>query len=1165
MISPKQLSIYRYSFAAIVAFFMLVGTAWPASAVAACRMPSPSIFTMPGHGTFPGLRFSSLSSGVSAAAGPGESTISFSDPIYSVSETGVTATILVKRTGDLTGSVTVDYSTADGTAVAGEDYEAVSGTIFWADGDATVQSFTVPIIDDTIAEGGESVNIILSNPTGGAVIIEPGEAVLMIADNELFSLSINDVTQAEGNGPNTMTFAVTLSGAADQPVTVNYSTANGSATAPSDFTAVTGELLTFSPGETTRFITITINGDTVAEADESFSVNLFNASNAMIADGSATGLLLNDDAGPTPTPTPSVTPTPGVTPTPSPTPTGSDLVQFSSTSYSVNENVGSAIITVTRTGPGAAAASVNYATSNGTATAGQDYTAVSGTLTWAAGDLTAKTFTIPINDDLVIEAGETVNLTLSGPVGVALGPPSSAVLTILDNDSIPQVSVNDVAQAEGNDLNPMVFTVTLSNASGQPVTVNYATANGTATGGADYVSVSGGVLTFNPGETSKQVTISILGDFTVEPNEDFLLNLTGASNATITDSQGVGTLNNDDSPGTVQFTASNFVVNEGNGTATITITRTGGISQGVSVRFVTVDGSAVNGEDYSAIRTVVTFEPGETEKTVTIPIINDSTDEPDETINIALENPTGGAILGSPINAIVTILDNDAPPMISVNNVTLNEGNSGTTAFTFTVSMAGSSSQAVTVNYATADGTATAPSDYTALPQGTLTFEPGENVMQVTVLVNGDFTTEPNETFSLNLSSPLGATIGAGQGIGTIVNDDVGGAFKFTSAEYVVNEGNGFITITVQRTGGLAAGATVDYSTANGTATAGQDYTAVSGTLTFTGGQTTQSFNIPITNDSQIEVTENFAVILSNATGSGSTLGVPNTATVYISDPNGAPEGGTLFDYDGDGRADISVRRPSNNIWYIIRSAAGFTAQEFGVSGDQMAPADYDGDERTDVAVFRPSDGRWYIHMSASQTFQIFNWGANGDLAVPSDRDGDGRTDLVVYRPSNNTWYTRLSGSNSISTTVFGVAGDKPVIGDFDGDGRFDIAVFRPSNNNWYILKSGIGFSIHTWGAAGDIPTPADYDGDGTTDLAVFRPSTGQWLRHRSLSGIDSVNWGQAGDIPVPADYDGDGKADVAVFRPSNSTWYIVGSSTGFRIQQFGEPGDVPTPSAFIR
>jgi hypothetical protein len=503
--------------------------------------------------------------------------------------------------------------------------------------------------------------------------------------------------------------------------------------------------------------------------------------------------------------------------------------------------------------------------------------------------------------------------------------------------------------------------------------------------------------------------------------------------------------------------------------------------------------------------------------------------------------------------------------MISVNNVSLNEGNSGTTAFTFTVSMAGSSSQAVTVNYATSNGTATAPSDYTALPQGTLTFEPGENVMQVTVLVNGDFAIEPNETFSLDLSSPIGATIGAGQGLGTIVNDDLGGAFKFTSAEYIVIEGQGFITVTVQRTGGLAAGATVDFSTANGTATAGQDYTAVSGTLTFAGGQTIQAFNVPITNDGVIEVDESFTVILSNATGTGSTLGVPNTATVFISDPDQGPDGATLFDYDGDGRADISVRRPSNNIWYIIRSSAGFTAQEFGVPGDQMAPADYDGDLRTDVAVFRPSDGRWYIHMSASQTFQIFNWGANGDLAVPSDRDGDGRTDLVVYRPSNNTWYTRLSGSNVISTTVFGIAGDKPVVGDFDGDGRFDIAVFRPSNNNWYILKSGVGFSIHTWGAAGDIPTPADYDGDGTTDLAVFRPSTGQWFRHRSLSGIDSVNWGQSGDIPVPADYDGDGKADVAVFRPSNSTWYIVGSSTGFRIQQFGESGDVPTPSAFIR
>jgi Beta-propeller repeat/FG-GAP-like repeat len=271
----------------------------------------------------------------------------------------------------------------------------------------------------------------------------------------------------------------------------------------------------------------------------------------------------------------------------------------------------------------------------------------------------------------------------------------------------------------------------------------------------------------------------------------------------------------------------------------------------------------------------------------------------------------------------------------------------------------------------------------------------------------------------------------------------------------------------------------------------------------------------------------------------------------------------TSFDYDVDGKADLSVFRPSDNTWYLLRGTAGYTAMTFGVSGDLIAPADYDGDAKADMAVFRPSNGTWYIFNSASQSFSTVGWGAAGDMPVPADHDGDAKADLVLFRPSTNTWYTRFA-NGAFSTTVFGVAGDKPVVGDFDGDGKSDIAVWRPSDGNWYILKTGIGFFVQTWGVAGDIPVPADYDGDGATDVAIWRPSTGQWYRIRSTAGFDVINWGEATDKPVPADYDGDGKADVAVFRPSNGTWYIVGSTAGQIINAFGQNGDLPTQGAFI-
>lgn len=270
------------------------------------------------------------------------------------------------------------------------------------------------------------------------------------------------------------------------------------------------------------------------------------------------------------------------------------------------------------------------------------------------------------------------------------------------------------------------------------------------------------------------------------------------------------------------------------------------------------------------------------------------------------------------------------------------------------------------------------------------------------------------------------------------------------------------------------------------------------------------------------------------------------------------------FDYDTDRRADLSVRRPSNNLWYLLRGATGYTVTQWGEPGDRMAPADYDGDGITDIAVFRPSNGIWYLLLSQSGSFQTFGWGQDGDLPVPADRDGDGRAELVVYRESNNTWYSRNIVSGGFASTTFGEAGDKPIRGDFDADGIWDIAVFRPSNRNWYVQKSSVGFFVQTWGETGDIPVPADYDGDGATDLAVFRPSTGFWYRILSTAGYDTRSWGQAGDIPAAADYDGDGRADVAVFRPANGTWYIVNTTAGILVQQFGQSGDVPTQSSYI-
>ena len=274
----------------------------------------------------------------------------------------------------------------------------------------------------------------------------------------------------------------------------------------------------------------------------------------------------------------------------------------------------------------------------------------------------------------------------------------------------------------------------------------------------------------------------------------------------------------------------------------------------------------------------------------------------------------------------------------------------------------------------------------------------------------------------------------------------------------------------------------------------------------------------------------------------------------------------TPFDFDGDGRSDLSVFRPSERIWYLLQSEAGFTAYQFGVATDLIVPADYDGDGKTDVAVWRPSDGNFYVLNSSDLTVRIEHFGSQGDVPTPQDWDGDGKADLSVYRPGPQSFfYYRGSAGDpygSVTYIPWGVMEDKPVPGDYDGDGLIDAAVFRPSNGVWYIRKSSDGqLSAYAFGLQNDQIVPADYDGDNRTDLGIYR--NGVWYLLLSTEGFSAFQYGLAGDVPVPADYDGDGRADAAIYR--DGVWYCLRSTGESLIVPFGLGGDKPTPSAFVR
>jgi hypothetical protein len=273
------------------------------------------------------------------------------------------------------------------------------------------------------------------------------------------------------------------------------------------------------------------------------------------------------------------------------------------------------------------------------------------------------------------------------------------------------------------------------------------------------------------------------------------------------------------------------------------------------------------------------------------------------------------------------------------------------------------------------------------------------------------------------------------------------------------------------------------------------------------------------------------------------------------------------FDFDGDGKTDASVFRPSDGSWWYLRSSDSQSRVfSFGVSSDKIAPVDFTGDGRADIAVFRQSNGSWYIQRSEDNSFFSFPFGTSGDIPAPADFDGDGRADAAVFRPSNATWYISRSSDNGTSFIQFGASGDVPVTADYDGDGRADAAVFRPSDGSWWYLQSSNSqFRVYRFGVGTDKPVAGDYTGDGKADIAVWRPSTGTWFIQRSEdNSFFSVPFGTSGDIPVAGDYDGDGKTDISVFRPSTATWYLQRTTAGTAIFIFGTGTDKPVPSAFI-
>ena len=766
-------------------------------------------------------------------------TVSIADVSLPEGDAGATNASLTVSLSAVSGKpIDVGYASADGTATAPSDYVGASGTLSFAPGQVS-KTVDVAVNGDITYENDETLSVALSAPVNATIGATPG-TVTIVNDDPLPQVSIDDPSVAEGDtGTTPATFTLSLTNPSAFPISVDVATSDQTASSPADFGAVSTTVM-FAPGQVSKTVDVLVEGDTPDEFDEAFSVDLANPVGVAVADGTGVGTIVDDDAAP--------------------------LVSIDDVSVTEGDaGTTAATFTVSLSAPSGKPIAMDHASAPGTAVAPADFAGVSGNLSFAPGQ-TTKTVDVDVQGDVLDEFDETFAVNLSNLVNVTPGDVAGTG-TILDDDPLPTMSVGDASLAEGDAGTTIAsFPVTLSAPSGKPISVDHASADGTATAG-DYTGVSGS-LSFAPGETAKTIDVVIQGDTTYENDETFGVSLANFVNATPGTVSATGTITNDDP--LPQASIDDRSATEGDaGTtvATFTASLSNPSAFPVSVDVATSDQTAAAPADYASAAVTLTFDPGEVSKTVDVVVEGDVVHEVDETYAIDLANQVGAGLADA--SGVGTIVDDDAAPVLDVGDVTVTEGNAGDVTASFPVTLTGTTQVPVTVDVATADGTATDPTDYAAVT-GSLTFAPGQTVKTVDVLVHGDTTFELGETFTLHLSDTVGATVGTDPGFGTILNDDATPGLIVTDVSLPEgNVGDSLASFTVAIGAPSAFPVTVDVTTQDGTATQPSDYDSVTTTLTFAPGELTKTVDVPIHGDTAIEPNETYTVQLSNAVGAG--------------------------------------------------------------------------------------------------------------------------------------------------------------------------------------------------------------------------------------------------------------------------------------------------------
>ncbi len=579
--------------------------------------------------------------------------------------------------------------------------------------------------------------------------------------------------------------------------------------------------------------------------------------------------------------------------------TGSGAFTFLTSQFYANENALLAPVTILRAGGTSGTnadftgnVTVNFATAAGTAVPGINYQDVNTNVVFPEGEV-AETVLVPVIDDNVVTPTLTVQMSLSNPTSPAtLTNQTAAILNIINVDSAVTISNAFPAVAKNTSAGQATVTLLRTGGTNNPCSVVfYTTTNGTAIVGTDYYPTNT-TITFVPGQTNAEASIPIINNNLAEGNRTVSFAITNVANAQlIAPTNGVLTIiDTVTAPGQLFFSTTNFVAGSGDGEALLTVLRSNGFSGPVSVTYNTVPGTAQPGVNYVTASGPLTFGNGETVKQVIVPLVNNHLAQAPVQLSVVLSNPTGGATLTVPTNTTLTILNTNVGFAFTAPTNAFLETSGTVPVF---VQRVGSTGASVSVNYATTIGTAQSGVNYTPV-SGTLQFGVGESLKAISLPLIYDPAVTGDLNVNMQLSSPSAGTVLASPSNSVVVIQDADAGLSFTNANMSVlrSTGAALITVICSNTNvepviinSNTVPLSVQYATADGTAQAGVDYVATSGTLIFTNGIATNTFVVPLILNSLVTGDKSFTINLLNPTAPGK-LVAPSVQTVTILNNN---------------------------------------------------------------------------------------------------------------------------------------------------------------------------------------------------------------------------------------------------------------------------------------